>query len=271
MKTRLIISLLTLLVLTTGCLGGSGADSAVDPFADLPTVELDGTDAMLIAAVDRTNEVSSYRFAMLMSLSMPMLDMDELRIEADGTLDMRSGKGQFVIDMSSMLESAPDEAAEMFGDGKVEVRMLGSTGYMKFPAMAQAMGSSAEWVAFPADVTGEAVGSMGLAFEDPAMIMEDLKEAKSVTELRRQTIGEVDTTMFEIELDTEQIDPTGLLSGGLPMFVWIDDYGVVRRIEIQFDMLGMTGGVVMELFDFGVDVDVEAPSDYMTIDPTVFG
>ncbi|MCP3934068.1 MAG: hypothetical protein GY708_01715 [Actinomycetia bacterium] len=270
MKIRLIISLLAVLVFTASCDGGSG-DASADPFADLPVVELDGTDAMLIAAVDRTNEVSSYRFAMLMSLSMPLFDMDELRIEADGTLDMRSGEGRFVIDMSSMLESVPAEATEMFGDGKVEVRTVGSVAYMKFPAMAQMMGSSSEWVAFPADLTGDAVGSMGLAFEDPAMIMEDLRAATSVTELRRQTIGEIETTMFEIELDTEQIDPLGLVSGDMPLLVWIDDHGVLRRIEVQFDMMGMTGGVVVELFDFGVEVDVEAPSDYMTIDPTVFG
>ena len=66
MKRRLLMVVVVVALIATGCGGGSGSGS-VGQGADLPLVELDGTDAMLIAAVDRTSTATSYRFAMLMS------------------------------------------------------------------------------------------------------------------------------------------------------------------------------------------------------------
>jgi hypothetical protein len=48
----------------------------------------------------------------------------------------------------------------------------------------------------------------------------------------------------------------------IPVEVWIDDDGLVRRLhhEYGFSTEGTTAVVTTELFDFGIDVDVQAPT-----------
>lgn len=273
MKLRMMIAVLAALVFTTGCLGGSSSDSGSG--TNLPLVELDGTDAMLISAIDRTSTATSYRFAMLMEFSAPELGMDRMRFEVEGAADDRTGDATMTMDMSSLFESVSGPEAEMienmFGDGKIDMVMTGGTAYMKFPALTQMMGSSADWVAVPADGAGDTVSSMGLAFEEPGDLLAGLRAVAEVEEVRSETIGDVNTTMFAVELDAADVDPTGFMTGDVPIYVWIDDYGMLRRFEMQFESMGMSGGVVMQLSDFGTPVDVKVPDEFMTLDPSLFG
>ncbi|MCB0992141.1 MAG: LppX_LprAFG lipoprotein [Acidimicrobiales bacterium] len=274
MKRRLLMVVVVAALIATGCGGGSGSGS-VGQGADLPLVELDGTDAMLIAAVDRTSTATSYRFAMLMSFSAPEFGMEEMRFEVDGAIDSRTNEATMTMDMSSLLEGMSDQEldlfGDLFGDGKIDIVVAGDTAYMRFPALTQMMGSSADWVAVPSEGSSDAISSMGLAFEEPGTLLDGLRSVADVEQVGTDTVGGVDTTMFAVTLDAAELDPSGFMTGDVPIFVWIDDHGQVRRFEMQFDSMGMSGGVVMELSDFGVDVDVKVPNEFMSLDPSMFG
>lgn len=273
MKRRLLMVVVVVALIATGCSGGAGSGSAGQ--SDLPLVELDGTDAMLIAAVDRTATATSYRFAMLMSFSAPELGMDEMRFEVDGAVDSRTNEATMTMDMSSLIESMSDQEldlfGDLFGDGKIDIVVAGDTAYMRFPALTQMMGSSADWVAVPSEGSSDAISSMGLAFEEPSTLLDGLRSVAEVEQVRTDMVGGVNTTMFAVTLDAAELDPSGFMTGDVPIFVWIDDHGQLRRFEMQFDSMGMSGGVVMELSDFGVDVDVKVPDEFMSLDPSMFG
>jgi hypothetical protein len=67
-----------------------------------------------------------------------------------------------------------------------------------------------------------------------------------------------------VEASLEQL-PDGML----PATVWIDDAGLVRRLELDLDNAGLgddesaTGSVsfMMELFDFGEPVAIDVPDE----------
>ena len=272
---RLAASLTAAALLTTGCIGGSGSGTSASPLEGLPAVDLEATDAMLIAAVDRTNEVSSFRFAMLISFSVEELDWGEMRFEVDGVMDSTTGEAEFTMDMSSLFASVPSNQRglieQMFGDGKIEYVQSGGKAYMKVPGLLNGYPGDAEWVSIPIESSADAMGALGVAFENPTSMLAELQADSDVTEVGREVVGGIETTRFQVSLASEDLDPTGFFNGDLPLSVWIDDQGVLRRVELQFDAAGMSGGMVMQISDFGVDVNVDVPKNFVEIDPAQFG
>jgi hypothetical protein len=51
----------------------------------------------------------------------------------------------------------------------------------------------------------------------------------------------------------------GLLGSEMPVDVWIDDDGLLRRMSMDMSVAGQTAHLQMEIWDYGVDVNVEAP------------
>jgi hypothetical protein len=89
----------------------------------------------------------------------------------------------------------------------------------------------------------------------PEKLLAMLRDASSET----ARIGEEDVrgtpaVRYRLKVDREQAD----LGGGPPataeVDVWIDDEGLVRRIQLD-----EAEGFTLDFFDFGVDVDIQAP------------
>jgi hypothetical protein len=58
----------------------------------------------------------------------------------------------------------------------------------------------------------------------------------------------------------------------VPKEVWVDDDGLVRRMKLAYDDMRFAAGqrgdmaMTMELYDFGVDADVEPPPARQVVD-----
>ena len=197
---------------------------------------------------------------------------------------------QMTMDMGPLLSQlAPGQAGS--ADTSVELRLVDKVMYIKYPAvLAQGMGTEKPWLSMD---LGAALGDLGLPqdslgqFEqtDPTQYLQYLAAVSSdVTEVGHDKLRDVDTTHYHATIDLTKaldrvpadvaqrlgIDPdqlgksfeqlrTQAGSDELPMDVWVDANGRLRRMRME--MGAASGGVHidMEMYDYGVDVSVQAP------------
>jgi hypothetical protein len=137
----------------------------------------------------------------------------------------------------------------LFGDGVIEIRQVGDTAYMRWPALSALFGAETEWVSFPSEDSvdssfdvSELLGSQEL--------LDELASVGTVTNLGRIELHGVAVTGYEalidysaaygslesgapIPLDSPEIAALKGLS--IPLVVWIDDDGLVRRMTMDFN------------------------------------
>jgi hypothetical protein len=144
-------------------------------------------------------------------------------------------------------------------------------------------GDKEPWVKFDLEKMGQSLGAnMGqlaqLGQNDPTQSLEYLKAAGQVRRLGNDRIRGVETTHYHAVVDLEKvasqapeqvaasvkqlIDMSGTTS--VPIDVWIDGQGLLRRMHYSYAMSNQTAGnskvaLTMDLFDFGVAVDVHPP------------
>ncbi|NOX30410.1 MAG: hypothetical protein GXP35_10245 [Actinobacteria bacterium] len=278
---RATVVVVATLLLLGGCGLGERSPSSGDAGSDLPLVELTGDDAMLMAAVERTNELESFRFAMLFEMSVP--DEDAIRIMVDGAVDVASGNATLTVDLGSMFDTIPEsersEFESTFGDGSIEIIQAGSSTYMKFPMLAELAGGSGDWVEVPTDASSDVLGLTGISFESPEDLLSGLTDGAVVTEVGSEIINGVATTKFRLDAVEPAASGGDIFGDGGAdaifgnsgaTFVWIDDHGVVRRMEVSFNFFGIEGGIAIEFSDFGSPVVVEVPANAVAIDPAQF-
>ncbi len=278
---RATVVLSASLLVLSGCGLGGGSQSTTDAGSALPIVELTGDDAMLTAAVERTNDLESFRFAMLVEMSIP--DEDTIRIEIDGAMDVASGNATLTMNLGSMFSAIPEsergEFESDFGDGTIEIIQAGPSTYIKFPMLAELAGGGGDWVEVPTDASDDALGLSGITFESPEDLLSGLTEGAVVTEVGTEVLNGVATTKFRLDAaepaasgsdDFADVFGADLFGDGGATFVWIDDHGVVRRMEVSFNFFGIEGGIVIEFSDFGIPVVVEVPANATAIDPAQF-
>jgi hypothetical protein len=119
---------------------------------------------------------------------------------------------------------------------------------------------------------------------DPTKFLEYLATVSSgVEETGRETVRGVETTKYHAVIDFEKaieqvapetfemlgVEPDAFadelaqmqsaIGAELPVDVWIDDDGLMRRMRMDMTIEGQTAAVDMEMYDYGVDVEVEAP------------
>jgi hypothetical protein len=99
----------------------------------------------------------------------------------------------------------------------------------------------------------------GDAFHDefsPEKVLTLLRKAALETErLGEEDVRGVPAVRYRLTVDREKAELTSGDGDTTTVDVWIDDEGLVRRIEAKDD-----GRFTLEFFDFGVAVDVEPPS-----------
>jgi hypothetical protein len=172
-------------------------------------------------------------------------DPEQLAFSGEGVMDMRSGEADISFEASGV------EMRELIVDGR------GFIGYP--PAMMARLGTDAEWLEL--DVASVA-SDMG--FSNPGDSFAALGDiGGDVDEVGEETIDGVETTHFRSEL----------ASTGNVVEVWLDDDNRTRRIRMYVDAdellssqgidLGpdVEGAVTIEVEEYGVEVDVEAPPE----------
>jgi hypothetical protein len=99
---------------------------------------------------------------------------------------------------------------------------------------------------------------------DPTQYLQYLDAVSSdVEDLGAERVRDTDTTHYRATLDPDRL-PIGsaqlrALGDGLAIDAWIDADGLLRRMKMDLGTAGARVGVTLELYDYGVDVAVQAP------------
>ncbi|HEC08393.1 MAG TPA: hypothetical protein ENI86_02360 [Acidimicrobiales bacterium] len=278
-RSRLLpILAMTLALLAAACGGGSTADgSAGDSAAavdGLPVIELEATPAALVQAAERTADTRSFRFSLVGDVTTSDLPIP-LTFSADGGVDLDNSTFYLNMDFSDLLKMAEESddpgmsmVSAFFGDGQISVVDDGEYSYVKMAALAAMMGADTDWIRSESGSdSGLTSGFLGGDTGSPDVLMEQLSAAGEVTEVGREDVRGVGTTHFEVKLDPAKLAEMAGTEGDLglgtsvdaPVQVWVDDQGLLRRMEMQIDDATGSGTMVFEMFDFGKPIEVEVP------------
>jgi hypothetical protein len=291
---RHLLLILTALVavLAAACGGGSSSDNATDD--DAVVVDDDGVAAFdrVASSPDRLAEAHSARMEMVMRMSGLPAPTQVMEITAEGLTDLQTQDGVITMDLGS-IAGIPMDAIEM--------RILDGVIYMDFSSLMQSMPGATglppnvRWLKLdPAalvDELGMSPEDLGLGAQptDFTQYLDQLRDvSRGVEEVGTEEIDGVSTTHYRAEIDLDKAydavpeqlrelagDQRDALRGvRVPVDVWLDDDGLLRRMEYRFDApsLGVPDAgdasmtMTMNLSDFGVDVDVQAPPESETLD-----
>jgi hypothetical protein len=154
----------------------------------------------------------------------------------------------------------------LLGDVDAEVVFDDGVVYVKPDGLLALLGAATDtpWLSFDVGDAGGFADALPGGFEipdvDPGALLDDLQaEGIQVTEVGREDVRGVATTHYAV---TPSADGTSPFEGGTAD-VWIDDDGLVRRIEGRFDGAATGQGEVTlraELYDLGAPVSITVPS-----------
>lgn len=249
MPRRPLAALVALLLVTAGC---SGPDAA----------------ELLDRAPEALEDAGTSRFEMDVSAAGEGVDST---YSASGEQDLAAGTLRMDTDLG--LEST-----------STQTLVLGDEIYLRSPLFELFTGDPDLWVSVDTDSAG---GAAGLDVDQlvegntgPAALVQQLRgAADDVEEVGTEEIRGVETTHLRVVVHTERAieqSPEAMrdqlrsfaeasgLPDTYPMDVWIDDDALIRRVRTVVEVQDEAAGVVtqqttLELFDFGVAVDIEAP------------
>jgi hypothetical protein len=255
-RTLVAAPLLGVLMLAAGC--GAGVDEASKPTSPRHAI---------FAAAEKTAATSARVF-----MTMEMQTGGEaMTMEAEGAFADDSGR------MTMNMDVAGEEMA-------VEMILAPGAYFMKFPPeLMQELPGAKQWVRLDFDALEDAGIDME-AFEDfqqgdPSRTLDMLRAVSDdFAKVGTESVRGVPTTRYHGTLDLEKvaelaptersrkayetlIDQAKVTS--FPMDVWLDADGYARRMVYAVTMSeggdDLTMEITLELWDFGVDVDVTPP------------
>jgi hypothetical protein len=225
-------------------------------------------EELLDRAPEALEEAGTSRFVMRVTAAGEGVDS---RFEATGEQDLTAGTLRMEADLG--LDAA-----------STETLVVDDTIFLRSPLFEMFTGDADGWIGVDLEEAGR---SSGLELDQlvegntgPAALVQQLRGAAGdIEELGTDEVRGVDTRHLRVTVDTgraieqspaevrDQLRTFAETSGlpdQYPMEVWIDDEALVRRIstvvEIEDEVAGpVTQQTTLELFDFGVGVDIEAP------------
>ncbi len=298
MTVRLCGALLSCLALPVmaGCGGGdSGSDSSSGVSGEPISFE------QLSQSASTSAEAKSGRFAFDLSMTLPGGD-EPFAFSGEGAFDEASGRSSFAVDMSSFATLLGGFVAGLAGPNatdvpdfddpagwKIEVVQDGDVGYMRFPALDDQLPEGKSWIR--ADGTdASAQGGIDLeefeqfAKTDPRELLDALRAVTSdIDVVGTEQLRGVETTHYRAVVDPVELDklaPSGTQQsspslvdqiteqsglGPVPVDVWIDETGLVRKLSMAFDATDASTSqssevsMSFELWDYGEAVGIELP------------
>ena len=260
---RRVLVALQVVALAVGLTACGGDALALDPVA---------------SAATKTVESGSSRveFAIAMKAAGQSMDMT-----GSGLFDYREPRGAVTYRMQ----------LPGVGNASMEMRMIDTKLYLRLPqaVAGPALPNRKPWFGLDLDKSLRRAGLGSLDFtqqQDPAQTLQYLRAASSgVKEHGSATVRGVETTRYVGRLDFRKALDAGLErlpaaererarqgmqrmlgrpgSKGVPFEVFVDDDGLLRRLTLDMSMEAMgqplSTKLSMDYFDFGVDVDVQAP------------
>jgi hypothetical protein len=266
------------------------------------------TDLTGVATASAAADSASFELTLGTSLGD-----QELTIGASGAFDGASDRARLTFDMSALAQlfgglgsafGASPGDLEGFDDPEswqLEAIQDGRVVYLRFPLLRSELPEGKEWIRVDAEALAAQkgaeldLGQLGsVGSTDPRSVLEALKAVSGPLEtVGREEIRGTETTHYRTTLDpakiADEVERAGtaddvlgsfqdaLAQAGLesiPVDVWVDDEGLLRRMQIDIaaTQAGLAGPTSMrltfELFDYGADVDVTPPPAELVVDAT---
>lgn len=275
-RTLVLLPIAVLLLATTSC--GANDTLDLDPVAN---------------AAAKTSDAGSSRVAFEVKVGG---GGENMAFGGEGVFAYDEVRGSMTMDVSSVV---PGEAG-----GTIEMRMLGTMIYMRMPdalAGKSALPQGKRWIGLD---LARAMDAAGLGALNPAQLQQSpsqmlrLLRASStrVTKTGQADVRGVETTRYTAMIDLRKSVEAGADEIGLseqqrrevraaveqlkkqtgmdeiPTEVFVDDDGLLRRTLMKMSLA--VGGekasmeVLSDYYDFGVEVDVEAPPAAQVVDVT---
>jgi len=255
-------------------LSGCGASATLDPLA---------------RAAEVTSQQSGARISLSMKFSAPGLPGgNSIAMTADGYFDERKRTGEMTMDLSGV----PGISALPGGASSIKMIFLYPVIYMNMPFLAGKMPQGKTWMkldinkaAAAAGINTSQLGSLGQ--EDPNKFLDYLRASSgAVVSLGSQSINGVPSTHYSATLQMSRIldrlpgdqqaaakaalEKLGS-AGNIPVEVWVDSQGRVRRMQMSLSGLagasgpaaaaaaGIGGSITIDFKSYGAVPAVVAP------------
>jgi hypothetical protein len=225
---------------------GCGASATLDPVA---------------RAAEVSSEQGGARFSLATDLSSPALPGGSVSIVADGYLDERNHAGELNLDLSNV----PGVSALTGGAGTMQMRFVYPVVYMHAPFLAGKLPEGKTWVKLDLRKAAQAAGVAlpqlsSIDQTDPTQFLEYLRASSGgVSAVGTDAIDGVAATHYRATLQLGHIveslpaserasakaalETLGGGTDGIPVDVWVDARGRVRRMQMSIGGAGATAGV----------------------------
>ena len=219
---------------------------------------------VVAAAAAKTSDAGSSRVAFEVTATPLGRDVS---VRGEGAFDYEAARGQIELDASSLLAGS-----------RLEVRIVDSKVFVRVPPALAWIPGAKPWVAV-GDESLDAYG-LGELQQDPGQLLSLLRASSTkVTKTGTVAVRGVETTRYVAQLELTKAleanaDALGLTATErealrraadelrrrserqtLPVAVFVDADGLVRRLTLR----DAEGSVSVDFWDFGADVDVQAP------------
>jgi hypothetical protein len=270
-RTRTLSGVVTAAIVIAGCgasqpfPGGSASGSRIEVAA--PAV---------LSALDETTAQESARMSMRAQMHGLPGD-EEMLTTAEGVMTLDGA----AFDLDGRVEAA----GESYG---MKMRLVDGAMYMRASGVPNAPDG---WMKVPVPEVGLTPGSAFGSTADPTGVLDMLRGVSgTVQQVGIEEVRGAVTTHYFLLLDLaqaaesedvppevrkelqDQLATLGIAMPAIPTDVWIDDDGRLRKMEMVMDFGDLMGGFLgegdapsmsmtmsVELYDFGVAVDVEPP------------
>lgn len=311
-----VASVAPLAVCGAGAFAASAPDGVLTVASTVPPIDDPANPDALNEAGEKSSQ-APHRFEMFMDMSGLGLSIDSETPLATG--EYANGASHMVIDFGAIFESVADDMpTEMQGmDMTMEMISEGTDLYIRAPffaAMAEDAGGAAgplgafatsgdgwgyvDGSQIPGVTAGQISGTFGIGGADPSAFFDLLTDVEGAEAIGTEEIRGVGSVGVRAEVsvaelmaaqgtDTSQLPVSGVdfASMTMPIEVWIDNDGFVRRIvmdispetfadaaessgqDLDPDMLGgFEMSMTMEMFDYAAtDIVIEVPIEFVDI------
>jgi hypothetical protein len=258
---------------------GAPSDDGIEAQAGPPAVA-----AVLRSAPEAAAEAGTGRVDFSMEMEMP--EIGTVTFGGAGAFDEAAGAMTMTVDMGAMLRQVAEATGEQLPPGlddPMQVVIVGDVFYLSMPQLDQ---SDGRWITGSLDeLTGTDLG-MG-STSDPAAMLDSLGGVSDdVQEVGREQVRGVETTRYRASVDVmralEELPPAdrdrlaaqiGMFGDvPIPVEVWIDDDGLVRRFDMVYDDLltaaageSVSASMSMEFYAYGEPVEISPPPPGETV------
>jgi hypothetical protein len=206
-------------------------------------------------------------------------------VTAGGLFDQSDA--DITIDASGL----PANAGLAGASGPIEVRYLQENGdpvvYANVPRLASFIPGGKSWVKLDLAQAAQKLGvklpgTASAATQNPGQLLDLLRSVGSVETVGAETVDGAPTTHYRATIDLteaasnlgaeEQALVSHLIANGaptsIPVDVWIGDDGLVHKLTFNESVGGHSGGLTLDISDYGTPVTVTAPDANDTLDAT---